>query len=89
MFKHGDLVTGIDRTFIRSIYKFIDDIDGDLGRYEIFAYKGRTDFRNEPTMYNRLHSDFRMATKLEIKKASTTSHIRLKNFLSLLKIIRY
>lgn len=85
----GELVTGRDRHYERSIYEFIKDEGGGEGLYKIHAYKGRTDFTQVKEFYNRDHNEFKLATWIEIKCASSRSHIELKNFLSLLKIIRY
>jgi hypothetical protein len=104
MFKLGDLVTGKDRSYERSIYKLVAQHNDNTGIYEIVSFKGRTNELivsellakgvsqsdiNSVTQHLRNHSEFRLATWLEIKRSSTNSHHVLMAFLWKLDVRLY
>lgn len=87
-FKVGDLVTGTDRHYERSIYRLEEDLNGEIGQYMIVSYAGKTDFPNTKA-YARIHDEFRLADPIEIKKSSTRSHKHLKMLLYLLRVTKH
>ena len=70
-FNVGDLVTGIDRSLIRSIYQLIENIDDRQGIYRSYAYNGH-DMRSDASRGftgPRKHAEFRLATKSDISRS--------------------
>lgn len=70
-FKVGDLVTGIDRSLIRSIYELVEDQNDVVGIYEWYAYNGmdRTAIADRGFKGLRKHAEFRLATKSDISRS--------------------
>lgn len=88
MFKPGDVVTGIDRSYKRSIYVCVECLDSQDGMYKPIAYSGRVLPEETSNKYlgMRSHSEFRFASKIEIIRASTRSFESLCSLLSSLGI---
>jgi hypothetical protein len=86
--KVGDLVTGVDRTYSRSIYECVEIIDAVEGVYKPVAYKGKLISAEEAKSYTHIrnHNEFRFATKFEYTKASTRSFNRLIGLIFMLGI---
>ena len=89
MFEVGTLVTGKVRTYERSIYRVADCMDARRGKFEFIALSGRTQailrqcgYKEEQFFSERLYSEFRVATPLEIKRAHTTTHRLLAHLIS-------
>jgi hypothetical protein len=85
-FAIGTLVTGIDRSYERSIYRLEVDHGNGLGTYHIIAFRGETTFESQILDYPRSHSEMRVASNMEIKKASTRAHYRLIELLYKLQV---
>lgn len=65
-FKVGDLVTGKNRSYRRSIYKLVRADDNSVGTYGIVSFNGQTQFTSGQTG-RRYHSEFRLASAFEVK----------------------
>ena len=65
MFKIGDLVTGVDRSYQRSIYKVIKHVDGHSVQL-LFIHLGFSIHNKVEITYPRLKTKFRLATDEEI-----------------------
>lgn len=78
-FKVGDLITGIDRSYERSIYLYCGDdpTEPDYGHYRILSYSGRVFDESFGHTIND-NANFRLASNLEILKSATRSHFKLK-----------
>jgi hypothetical protein len=81
MFKVGDLVTGVDRSYKRSIYKYVKSVETfpeEYGWYEFVSLNGNVvqmwkDRGADATQYLflRLNDEFRLATPAEINSSNT------------------
>lgn len=93
-FKIGALVTGVDRSYQRSIYKFLSAKDKERGLFEfqslgtdcILRWKDQGASILQYQLLRR-YEEFRLATRKEIKKSEgTKATYRLRKLLKLLKI---
>lgn len=77
MFRVGDLVTGTDRRYARSIYRIESLIDDERGMYRIVSLSGRVYPKDlENGLFENKHDGFRLATNMEIKISSDSNHTR-------------
>src|SRR5690606_1052831 len=81
----GDLVTGIDRTYERSIYKIIDIEEGRC-LVEFVSFRGVTkkQWMEQDSSYSekdfirwRSLAEFRPAERMEVLRSSTKAHLHL------------
>lgn len=97
--KPGDLVTGIDRSYERSIYRYLrpGSFDDDSGIFEFVSLAGNTAVdhlnKNPHKKVEDLHtvifySEVRPATWFEIKKSSSHSLTCLMLLLDRLDILK-
>jgi hypothetical protein len=88
MFNIGDLVTGHNRSYQRSIYQLESIVDSNYGIYKFISYKSQTydelvrkGYSQGQLFTHRAHNEFRLATKMEILYSCTKTHARLFIFL--------
>jgi len=93
-FKVGALVTGVDRSYQRSIYKFLSAKDKEWGLFEfqslgadcVLRWKDQGASVLQYQLLRR-YEEFRLATRKEIKKSEGTKvTYRLRKLLRLLGI---
>lgn len=89
MFKIGEFVTGKDRSFTRSIYVLMEDLDGTFGIYKPVAYNGREVFTVQARRYTHRqpHAEFKSASRYEVTTAGYTPRVALIDLLYKLGII--
>ena len=83
--KTGDLITGIDRSFERSIYKLLSEpnVAGEATMScEGFGGHMFMEYPEEQRSYERPLAEFRLATQEEIRAACFTNSVRLMFALS-------
>ena len=94
-FKVGDLVTGIDRSYKRSVYKFISTTESDnIGIFEFQSLNGSVvdSYKDSKAPrhtyeFSRLYSEFRLANRDELNENDKyRSSYKLLKLLRLLKI---
>jgi hypothetical protein len=89
-FKKGALVTGKNRSYKRSIYKFIKPTaDPDIGIFEFISLNGQTRkdhqrMAKQPVSAYKMprdYAEFRLATWFEVKSSTTKTHHKLMSVL--------
>jgi hypothetical protein len=97
--KVGDLVTGKDRSYERSIYRVTSiNNDGINAMFEFIALRGMSQQYylekkgitiDDVTELEFTLDDFRVASNIDIAKATTGSHIKLLQLIDKLDIYAY
>jgi hypothetical protein len=84
-FKVNTLVTGIDKSYARSIYRLVKIEDELHGQYRIVSLSGRLYKPRDPRgKMRRMHSEFEIASYMQIKISSDAknTHYHLVKFLA-------